>query len=65
MSPRWAKPYVIARNRNDRPTVQHKVHPQDSGLTGCGRETGEWSRAYMAEKIPEVYCRASGCKEES
>jgi len=54
--------FVIARTPSKRPSLQHKVHPEDEDFTLCGLYIRSWSRAYQRSAIPAVLCMKCGKK---
>jgi hypothetical protein len=52
--------FVIARTARDRPSLMHKLSEEYEYLTSCGVDVTGWSRAYLAEPIPEVLCKRCG-----
>lgn len=57
MASKFQSVYVIARNRSDRPTVQHELDDGVAGLTLCGVFMDGWSRAFMKDRIDVLFCR--------
>jgi len=49
--------YIIARNSQRRPTLQHAVLAgQGVSYTLCGQYIGEWSRVY-SERLEVLLCQ--------
>ena len=54
--------YVIARNKDGRPTLQHKLLDGTARHTGCGRDMSGWSRHYTNQRIETILCKQPGCR---
>lgn len=48
--------WVIARTKRKRPTLMHKIDPDNHFSTLCGVSLVGWSRAYSDRPIPQVQC---------
>ena len=49
--------YVVARARGGRASLLHRLPISFGPMTACGRNTEDWSRAYLPAPIHAIYCK--------